>query len=266
MNKPQNSLLTGNSELLPSGMYKKLLIDRIFRRFDFENPVLDVGCGTGEFLCELASRGFEGVGVDLSQVSLAAAEKRTSTLPFRIKHGSFKELNEGDFGTIFIFEVLEHIEDDVAAMKILSQMLREGGRLVLSVPAKQKLYTAEDSFQGHVRRYERDELKEKLEAAGFHADLFWCYNPLPYLRKYIMSGKAKEEAAPVEDEERTKESSYSMDPFTNKWVKRLYPIYYRLRFLLRIQDVFLNTDFGAHYLVVASKSQPRKHRAKERTE
>jgi 2-polyprenyl-3-methyl-5-hydroxy-6-metoxy-1,4-benzoquinol methylase len=254
MNLQQNSLLTGNQELLPSGMYKKLLLDRIFRRFDFGNPVLEVGCATGEFLCELATRGFEGVGIDLSADSLAAAKKRTSSLPFHIKRGSFMKLEEDDFGTIFIFEVLEHIEDDASALKKLSHMLRMDGKLVLSVPAKQNLYTAEDSFQGHVRRYERDELMGKLEAAGFHPDLFWCYNPLPYFRKYIMRGQSNEVATPAENEERTKESSYSMDPFTGKWVKRLYPIYSRLRFLLRIQDVFLNTDFGAHYLVVASKS------------
>jgi len=44
-----------------------------------------------------------------------------------------------------------------------------------------------------------------------------------------------------------------MHPFTRKWVRRLYPIYSRVKFLLRVQDLFLRTDLGAHYLVVASK-------------
>jgi len=67
----------------------------------------------------------------------------------------------------FTLNVLEHIEDDEAAMAHLHRMLKPGGRLAVYVPALSWLYTGMDRKVGHWRRYGKRELVEKLERAGF---------------------------------------------------------------------------------------------------
>lgn len=245
--------LASNQEILPSGMYKAMLVRKLLERYQFESPVLEVGCATGEFLDKLASLGKSGVGIDPCAESIEVAKARLEGKPFEVLQNGLFEYDGRGFRSLFIFEVLEHIEADIDAMRRPLDMLEPGGLIMLSVPAKQNLYTEEDAFQGHVRRYERDEMRSKLEAAGFEIKTFWCYNPLPYIRKYLMPKGGENSKDEKSMERRTEESAYDMHPFTNKWVRRLYPIYSRAKFLLRFQDLFLQTDFGAHYLVVAQK-------------
>ncbi len=65
------------------------------------------------------------------------------------------------------YDVLEHIEDDVAAAQEFFRCLRPGGRLLVAVPADMRLWSAHDEAVDHVRRYERDELLALIEDAGF---------------------------------------------------------------------------------------------------
>jgi hypothetical protein len=64
-------------------------------------------------------------------------------------------------------EVLEHIEDDAAALQRIWELLSSNGQLLLSVPHRRDYWGPEDVWAGHQRRYEKDELHRKLEAAGF---------------------------------------------------------------------------------------------------
>jgi SAM-dependent methyltransferase len=70
--------------------------------------------------------------------------------------------------------VLEHIPDDVGAMRNIYASIAPGGRLVALVPANQWLYGSLDRHLGHCRRYERSELRRKMEEAGFEVETtFW---------------------------------------------------------------------------------------------
>jgi SAM-dependent methyltransferase len=69
--------------------------------------------------------------------------------------------------TIIMVNVLEHIEDDDAAIKALYRVLKPGGHLLLFVPALQYLYSALDREHGHFRRYHLAPLECKLNACGF---------------------------------------------------------------------------------------------------
>ena len=64
-------------------------------------------------------------------------------------------------------EVLEHIDDDVAMLENVHGLLADNGCLVITVPAHMALWTPWDAVAGHVRRYERAELLDKLARAGF---------------------------------------------------------------------------------------------------
>jgi glycosyltransferase involved in cell wall biosynthesis len=69
--------------------------------------------------------------------------------------------------TVLSVNVLEHIPDDDMALKGCFDILPEDGRLVLLVPAHQRLYCGMDEYLGHRRRYDRDPLRRQLQSAGF---------------------------------------------------------------------------------------------------
>jgi hypothetical protein len=167
--------------------------------------------------------------------------------------GDIAEYRDERFNSVFIFEVLEHIHDDRAIIDRLFSLTNPEGLLMLSVPAKQSLYGVEDAFHGHVRRYERAELRGKLEESGFEIREFWCYNPIPYVMKYLLPDQVGNPKEDLDEARRTRESAYELHPSKERLVKLLYPIYSRMQFLLKFQNAFLNTDFGAHYLVVAQR-------------
>jgi len=78
----------------------------------------------------------------------------------------------GAFDLVGLFEVLEHVPDDTGLLHELGRITRPGGRLVVSVPLRMDFYNAFDRWAGHVRRYEPEELLEKLAQAGFVIDCF----------------------------------------------------------------------------------------------
>lgn len=73
----------------------------------------------------------------------------------------------GDIDTFLYINVLEHIEDDVAELRLMYDVLPKGGHICIFVPALKGLYGAKDKKLGHFRRYSRDELADKCRAAGF---------------------------------------------------------------------------------------------------
>jgi SAM-dependent methyltransferase len=76
------------------------------------------------------------------------------------------ELGGEGFDYLFAFEVLEHIEHDLDALQEWTERLKPWGRLLVSVPGHQRKYGPEDASVGHVRRHEREDLKELLVDAG----------------------------------------------------------------------------------------------------
>jgi len=101
------------------------------------------------------------------------------------------------FDTVTCINVLEHTADDVAALKRVHQLLQPGGRVVVFVPAGHDLFGSLDKGVGHQRRYDRDELVEKLKSAGFEiedvgyqnriAKLAWYFNSKVFGRRGLPS-------------------------------------------------------------------------------
>jgi SAM-dependent methyltransferase len=133
------------------------------------STVLEVGCGQGAVAVRLAQRhDYTGVELDGPAVELARRRMADAGLDGRFVHGGVEELDgeDGGFDLVCAFEVLEHIEDDLAAATHWVRRLRPGGRLLLSVPAWQSRYGAMDEAVGHFRRYDPSALKNVLELAG----------------------------------------------------------------------------------------------------
>lgn len=82
---------------------------------------------------------------------------------FQLKF-SFQKDN---FDTVFLLNVLEHIEKDELALKNISYLLKPGGKIIILTPAYSFLYSSLDRSLGHYRRYTKNKLKKCLEHAGY---------------------------------------------------------------------------------------------------
>lgn len=143
-------------------LWTEVLLRRRFGR------ALDLGCGSGDVSLLLSAACDEVLSVDPD----AAAVRRTRQLVggaglenVCVAQGDLGHLDPGGrFDLIVAFDVLEHIEDDVAAIDRLAQLLAPGGVLFVTVPAGAYLFGSHDVRLGHFRRYERSELARKLGA------------------------------------------------------------------------------------------------------
>ncbi|MDQ7997147.1 MAG: class I SAM-dependent methyltransferase [Luteibacter sp.] len=128
----------------------------------------EAGAGTGHMASLFLDRGFTGVAHDLGASSRDLIRARFKGYEQRMAVvDDVDELSDASFDYLFAFEVLEHIEDDVAVLSRWASKLRPGGRLLVSVPAHQRKFGASDAMVGHVRRYERKQLCDVFERAGF---------------------------------------------------------------------------------------------------
>ncbi|NWF94326.1 MAG: glycosyltransferase [Syntrophaceae bacterium] len=89
--------------------------------------------------------------------------------------------------SVICFNVLEHIAEDEKALKNIFDILEPGGRLLLFVPSQRWLYGSLDRHLGHHRRYDREELRKKLEDAGFRVIFLKYFNRIGILGWYLNS-------------------------------------------------------------------------------
>jgi SAM-dependent methyltransferase len=132
-----------------------------------EGGLFDVGCGSGGLLQYLAERGVRVVGAcDAYPQSLRIVRERVRAPLLLVDEGRLPPLGAG-YSLLGLFDVLEHIDEDVETLRFLHSILEPGGHLVLTVPAHPFLFDEMDELAHHRRRYRRLELAEKLRAAGF---------------------------------------------------------------------------------------------------
>jgi SAM-dependent methyltransferase len=144
--------------------------------------ILEIGCGLGAFGVRLAQR-YNYLGAEPDQGSWTVASRRIAALgKGEVRNVSVEELDGDQFDLVCAFEVLEHIEDDAAAVKSWATRIRPGGYLLLSVPAHQRRFNAGDEIMGHFRRYDPPVMTDLLAGCGFTGiDLRLYGFPLCYM-------------------------------------------------------------------------------------
>ena len=144
-------------------------VEEICRRVTDRRPrILDVGCGTGANLLMLSQYG-DAEGVDVSEDALAFCRERGLE---KVRLGAGEELpyDDGTFDLVTAFDVVEHMDNDLAGLREMRRVLRPGGHVLLFVPTFTFLWGLQDDVSNHRRRYRLPELRRVLEQAGFEIE------------------------------------------------------------------------------------------------
>jgi SAM-dependent methyltransferase len=162
--------------------------------------VLDVGCGAGGMLEPLARYG-RVTGIDTSEELVEFCRRRGFT---RVEVGSAYELpvDGGSVELVTMFDTIEHIPDDLRALRECHRALAPGGVLFLSTPAYQFLYANNDRVAHHERRYTARRLRRRLIAAGFDEPRITYFNTLlfPAILPAVLAKKLIEHVRDPGDE------------------------------------------------------------------
>jgi SAM-dependent methyltransferase len=234
--------------------------DRVLRHLRSLKPcrILDIGCGPGALISELGALGFEAFGVDRSARALKLGRQLERHSPGMTIRPRLDEKWKGTFEIVMSFEVIEHLQDDVGAMREWREYLKPGGRLIISTPAHPGNWNAADEWAGHVRRYERGELIKAVEAAGFEVERLECYgfplgNVMEKLSAPVYRRKLKEKSdASTSADSLTDDSGSDRAAHAKYW-----PIYAgmlpvaAMKFLCLLQRPFLRTNLGTGFIVIA---------------
>lgn len=217
--------------------------------------VLEMGCGSGAFLVDLARRGYTGVGVDSSDLARQVAHQVLidHSSKFMVLR-SLDDLEQNNFNYLFAFEVLEHIENDLEVLTNWKHFLGPGGVCVLSVPAHMSQWGVSDEWAGHVRRYEKNELIQLATQAGFEIDLVASYgfpllNILRPLREVISKLKISKNKTSIAQStsksgvDRTSENKIFF-LYANQLSKLI------LKLFCNLQSKFYKSNYGTGYIIV----------------
>lgn len=168
--------------------------------------VLEIGAGLGSVGAMLARR-FDYVGLEPDVESWREAQRRTGG---RVLCETV-ENHASQYSLVCAFEVLEHIEDDVAALELWRE--RSSRWLLLSVPMNPARFSATDRFAGHFRRYTRSQLYDVLGAAGWSPLRLCSYGfPIGYALEAGRSAIFKRRAKGETLEDRTRASGRVLQP------------------------------------------------------
>ncbi len=167
--------------------------------------VLEVGAGTGNITRFLAAGGRKVVATDVLPAYREHLVRVFQPMPqvevsiFDLDGPAPPAMVADPFDTVICLNVLEHIEDDLGALREMGRVLKPGGKLGLLVPAHSLLYGEFDRAVGHFRRYSKRQLVDLLKAADFEvqsalffnilAVLPWFFNGRVLRRDYLPEGQ-----------------------------------------------------------------------------
>jgi SAM-dependent methyltransferase len=138
--------------------------------------ILEIGCGTGHNLAMLSGFGHVD-GLELDDEAAALSEKRLGRVIIRSPLPELEGVSN-DYDLIGAFDVIEHIDDDHAALAAIATRLKPGGKFMMTVPAHPWMWTAHDVANHHKRRYSKRSLRALVEGSPLRLDKIGYFNSL----------------------------------------------------------------------------------------
>jgi SAM-dependent methyltransferase len=212
---------------------------------------LEIGCGNGNVLQELEQvcEGGTVIGIDLFSEGLRFARRRVSS-PL-IQADIYSTPFKVPFEMIGLFDVLEHLPDDIDVLKQVRTMLPNNGALLITVPAYKSLWSYADHHANHKRRYSRLDLEQKLLEAGFKVEYVTYYMmsivPLVWLGRMLANRALKRSQNPAELERRMFQNELKIRPGMNQFL--FQAISQELHFIERRRQL----PFGTSLIALARR-------------
>ncbi len=158
-------------------------ITQVMHSFPPDGPVLDVGGGNGYVSLAIKDAGMEVILLEPGAEGAMNSKLRglDPVICSTLQDAGFKP---NSISAIGAFDVIEHIEDDDNFLETAKTMMPHGGRIYLTVPAYNFLFSDDDVYAGHYRRYTLGSLTAKLRAHGFQIDFqsyIFEFLPIPVL-------------------------------------------------------------------------------------
>ena len=166
---------------------KKWIADSIHKYILPPATILEVGCGTGNVSSYLSRKGYAVTGCEYYDKALDMAWPGFTKIQGDIKSLPFPD---NKFDVVGLFDVIEHLDDDIAPLKEAVRVLRRGGLLVVAVPAQEELWSWVDEASYHKRRYTKKRLKMVLSEALLEVcRLDYMFMTLYFPMKFMRSQK-----------------------------------------------------------------------------
>jgi ubiquinone/menaquinone biosynthesis C-methylase UbiE len=185
----------------PRNYFRQTLLVKYLNRKN--KKVLDAGCGNESLSIRLSKMGFDVSGIDVTKENISFANSVKKVLG--IKNLDFSQMSLTDikfkknsFDAVVSGEVLEHIKKDEKAVKEFNRVLKMNGQCLISVPQNPKLWSKEDEWVRHFRRYTRKGLVRIMQKNGFKVEkirsvgfpivrLYFCF-----FNMFVLKNKIKE--------------------------------------------------------------------------
>jgi SAM-dependent methyltransferase len=154
-------------------------ITEAVRAWPPRGPLVDAGGGNGFVAAGLRAAGFPTVVVEPGLDGARQARERglAPVVCATLEEAGFRSRSLPALG---FFDVIEHVEADARLLSVSRELLEDGGRLYLTVPAFDWLWAEDDVVAGHFRRYTRASLGQLLRRTGFAVDFAsYFFAPLP---------------------------------------------------------------------------------------
>ncbi len=203
--------------------------------------LLNVGAGQGTFSQLLEERGFEVTSVEPSPAAVELLRRRVRGPVLATSAGELP-FDDVSFDGAVLGEVLEHIADDLAALREVVRVVRPGGVVAASVPANPAYFGPSDEWAGHHRRYTREALLELCDGAGLTVERLdaWGFPVSSFYHRRIYEPRLS-----------------AQGPARPRWYLR--PAVATLGAALQLDRLFVGVEHGAlGYLLLTRKTGARK--------
>ncbi len=156
--------------------YNRAITEMIRARAATAESVIDFGAGRGTFANKF-----------IRKITCVEPERSVgmAIAPHHKVVASLNDLPAAEYDFVYSINVLEHIEDDAAALYEIHSAMKRGGKLFLLLPARSEIFTPMDTYVGHYRRYDVESIRVKLRESGFALDTCRYFDVAGYLSTLI---------------------------------------------------------------------------------
>ena len=180
-------------------MIRKYIIKDWSTKLPKNSRILDLGSATGGNSIVLRELGFKVTGIELSDFGyqtqmakgLDVIQADACKIPF----------SDNTFDVVICLDLLEHIEHDSVAISEVVRVVKEDGKILISVPEDMAMWSEHDIAVSHYRRYSLEDISNLCEFAGIKLESVWRSNillkPIVKLQRLRASGSALKEINPI---------------------------------------------------------------------